>query len=83
MYFGLPYYPDPFSNPTYPDRFIVTQAITFKCFLSGKVEIGFIKAKNDSLIYKFTQPIKETQKLNEYFWIWSATSTADTSEGIF
>lgn len=73
-------YPDPFSNPTYPDRFVVTQAITFKCFLTGKVEIGFLDTKNDSIIYKFIQPGKDIQKLNEYFWVWFAYSSADTSE---
>ena len=49
-------------------------------FLPGKVEIGFMDAKNDSVIYKFTQPSKEIQKPNEYFWIWFANSSADTSE---
>jgi len=73
-------YPDPFSNPTYSDRFVVTQAITFKCFLPGKVEIGFLNTNNDSIIYKFNQPSKEIKKLNEYFWIWFAKSSADTSE---
>ena len=74
------FYPDPFSNPFYPDRFVVTQAITFKCFLQGKVEIGFLNTNNDSIIYKFTQPSKEIKKLNEYFWVWFAKSSADTSE---
>ena len=32
------YYPDPFSNPTYTDRFVVTQAITFKCFCPVKLK---------------------------------------------
>jgi len=74
------YYPDPFSNPTFPDRFVVTQAISFKCFLPGKVEIGFIDAKNDSVIYNFTQPNKKIQKFNEHFWIWFAKNSADTSQ---
>ena len=73
-------YPDPFSNPSYPDRFVVTQANTFKCLLPGKVEIGFLNTENDSIIYKFSQPSKDIQKLNEYFWIWFAKSSADTSE---
>src|SRR5690606_39843982 len=57
-------YPDPFSNPSYSDRFVVTQANTFKCLLPGKVEIGFLNTENDSIIYKFTQPSKDIKKLN-------------------
>ncbi|MBU0473937.1 MAG: hypothetical protein KKF62_07205 [Bacteroidetes bacterium] len=74
------YYPDPFNNPTYLDRFVVTQAITFKCFLNGKLEVGFLDTKTDSIIYRFSQPSKEGKKLNEHFWIWLAKSSADTSE---
>lgn len=40
----------------------------------------FLDIENDSIIYKFHQPSKEIQKLNEYFWIWFAKSSADTSE---
>ena len=73
-------YPDPFSNPACKDRYVVSQAYTFKCFLNGVLEIGFIDSITDSIIYKFKQPqISEKLKYNDYFWIWHAYSYSDTA----
>ncbi len=70
-------YPDPFSHPTYRDRRVLSQAISFHCELPGIIEVGFFDARNDSTIHQFR--IHSSGKADHTFWVWCASPSADPS----
>lgn len=71
-------YPDPFCCPCPKGTTPITQAMNFFCGLPGRVEIGILDCKNDTIVHKYEFP-RDSQS-NYTFWAcYSESSIKDMS----